>query len=134
MATVPQEYRELIAGGVYGTIGTVDPDGNPHMTPIWIDFDTESKLFLINTVPGRRKERNLRRNPSVALSYTHDEDPRRYLSIQGEAVEFTTDGAIEHYNELAENLLRESNFYEKRYEEDIGRVKIAIEAQSIYSR
>jgi PPOX class probable F420-dependent enzyme len=134
MSTIPHEYQELMAGGGYGTISTVDPDGSPHMTPIWIDFDRDDGRFLINTVPGRRKEMNLRRNPAVALSYMHPENPRRYISIQGEAVEFKSEGAIEHFNEIAENLLGESNFYEHRYEEDVPRVIVAIEAESVYTR
>jgi PPOX class probable F420-dependent enzyme len=134
MATVPDEYRELLDGGVYGTIATVDPDGAPHMTPIWIDFDPGVGRFLINTVPGRRKERNLRRNPAVALTYIHPENPRRYIAIQGAAVEFRSDGAIEHFDELAENILGESNFYETRYDEDVSRVIVAIEADSVYTR
>jgi PPOX class probable F420-dependent enzyme len=134
MAEVPEEYQALIAGGVYGTVGTIDPDGAPLMTPIWIDYDPERNRFLINTVPGRRKEQHLRQNPRVALTYVHTDDKRRYLSVQGEATEFTTDGAIEHYNKLAETLLGESNFYERRYDEDIGRVIIGIEPHSVYSR
>lgn len=134
MVTVPEEYQSLIAGGVYGTIGTLDPEGDPLMTPIWVDYDPERNQFLINTVPGREKEQHLRRNPSVALTYVHEDDERRYLSVQGEAVDFVTEGAIDHYNRLAENLLGEENFYERRYEEDIGRVVVRIEPSAVYSR
>jgi PPOX class probable F420-dependent enzyme len=134
MAEVPEEYQTLIAGGVYGTVSTLGPDGAPLMTPIWIDYSPVDNRFLINTVPGRRKEQHLRRDPRVALTYVHTDDKRRYLSVQGEATGFTTDGAIEHYNDLAEALLGESNFYERRYDEDIERVIIGIEPRSVYSR
>ncbi|MFC7133241.1 MULTISPECIES: pyridoxamine 5'-phosphate oxidase family protein [Salinibaculum] len=134
MVNVPDEYQSLIAGGVYGTIGTLDGDGAPLMTPIWVDYDPERNQFLVNTVPGREKEQHLRRNPAVALTYVHEDDERRYLSVQGEAVEFVTEGAIDHYNRLAETLLGEENFYERRYEEDIGRVIVRIEPSAVYSR
>jgi PPOX class probable F420-dependent enzyme len=134
MASVPAEYQSLISGGVYGTIGTVDADGAPLLTPIWIDYEADRNTFVVNTVPGREKEQHLRQNPAVGLTYVHEDDERRYLSVQGEAVEFLTDGAIKHYNRLAENLLGESDFYDRRYEEDVGRILIRIEPHRVYSR
>lgn len=134
MASIPDEYRALATRGVWGMISTVDPDGVPNTTPVWIDFDDDRGHFLVNTVEGRLKERNLRRDPTTSLAFVHPEHPRRYLSVQGEAVAFTTEGAIEHFDDLARRLLGEEDFYEHRYEADVVRVIVRIAPDRVYSR
>jgi len=65
---------------------TLNPDGSPHVTPMWVDAADEGHV-LVNTAVGRVKDRNARRDPRVALSVQDAGDPYRWVSVTGEVVE-----------------------------------------------
>jgi PPOX class probable F420-dependent enzyme len=93
--------RELLRGKNYAHFVTLNPDGSPHAAPLWIDADDEG-FVLVNTAVGRRKDRNVRRDPRVAVSLHEQADPYRWLSVQGTVVEFVGEPrALEHIGELA---------------------------------
>jgi len=103
MATVPAEYHDLFEKRTIAHFSSLLPDGSPHVVPVWIDFD--GTHLLVNTASGRRKTRNVRRDPRVALSMTDPDDPYRYLGVRGEVVEVTEDGADDHIDELARRYM-----------------------------
>lgn len=103
MTGVPAAYRDLFERETYAAFATVMPDGTPQVTPVWIDFDGEH--LLVNTARGRQKERNVRANPRVGVLAMDPEDPYRYLSVRGEVVEITEEGAVEHIDELARRYM-----------------------------
>lgn len=84
--------------------------GDPHTTPVWIDYDPADDRLVVNTERGRRKERNVARDPTVSVSMTDPENPYRFLSVTGEVVETTTDGARDHIDALAERYLGEETY------------------------
>jgi hypothetical protein len=51
------------------------------------------ELLLGNTVRGSPKEQHVEERSHVAVSMTDPDDPYRFLSIRGEAVELTEEGA-----------------------------------------
>jgi PPOX class probable F420-dependent enzyme len=82
-------------------VATTNPDGSPHVAPVWSDADLERNLVLFNTAEGRRKVRNLRRDPRVGLAAHLPERPSPALLIEGEVERFTTEGALEHIDALS---------------------------------
>ncbi len=78
------------------------------MTPVWFDFDGTN--LLINTARGRMKDRNLRRDPRVAVSITDPENPYRYVGIQGRVSEMTENGADAHIDKLAKKYLNKDKY------------------------
>ena len=73
----------------------------PHATPLWIDVDDEG-FVLVNTAVGRRKDRNVRRDPRVALSLHEQDDPYRWLSVNGTVTGFVGEpDALRHIAALA---------------------------------
>lgn len=80
---------------------TVMPDGTLHVTPVWVDYGFEAQRVLVNTARGRRKARNVRRDPAVGVSMTDPNDPYRFVSDQGKLVEVTKEGPVAHVDELA---------------------------------
>ena len=68
---------------------TLNPDGSPHSTPLWIDADEDGHI-LVNSAVGRRKDRNVRRDPRVAVSVHEQGDPYKWLSVQGTVVSIVT--------------------------------------------
>ena len=92
--------RDLLKSKSLAHFATLMADGSPQTTPVWIDVD-ENGFVLVNTAPGRTKDRNVRRDPRVALSITDLEDPYRWILVRGRVVETRTEGAWEHINELS---------------------------------
>ena len=99
MVEIRDSHRDLLEGTVVATFVTMLPNGAPHATPTWVDYDGE--FVLVNTVEGRRKERNVRADPTVAVCLVDPENTSRYLSVTGVVEERTTEGAVEHIHELA---------------------------------
>lgn len=64
-AEVPDTIRELLRLRLVVTLGTVNTDGTPHLTPIWFRFDG-GRLYL-PTGSTSRKVRNLRARPDATV-------------------------------------------------------------------
>jgi len=60
---------------------------------------------ISNTAEGRLKERNLARDPRVAVSVTNPENPCESLLVRGRVVEIAREGADEHIDALAKRYL-----------------------------
>jgi PPOX class probable F420-dependent enzyme len=82
-------------------VATVNRDGSPHVAPVWSDADLERNLVLFNTADGRRKARNLRRDPRVGLAAHVPERLSPALLIEGQVERFVTEGALEHIDALS---------------------------------
>ena len=72
---------------------TINPDGSPTATPVWASVD--GAQVVVNTAIGRRKERNARRDPRVALAMVDRENPYSWIEIRGLVVEFTEGAAAD---------------------------------------
>jgi PPOX class probable F420-dependent enzyme len=79
-------------------------DGAPQATPTWIDIDNR-KTLLINTAEGRQKQKNITRDPRVAISIIEHNNPYHMVMIRGRVVEQTNTGADEHIDKLAKKYL-----------------------------
>lgn len=88
MAALTTEDLELLRGGNYGQLVTLNADGSPQVTVLWVDADEGH--VLVNTAEGRAKDRNLRRDPRAAVSVVKDGDWYRWLSVTGTVVERIT--------------------------------------------
>ncbi|AXB47035.1 PPOX class F420-dependent oxidoreductase [Amycolatopsis albispora] len=75
--------RALVDGRNYAALATVNADGSPQTSAMWVGRDGDDLLF--STVAGRVKERNLRRDPRVSVTIMDREDPERYTEIRGRA-------------------------------------------------
>jgi PPOX class probable F420-dependent enzyme len=60
---------------------------------------------VVNSAKGRQKDRNLRRDPRVALSLQDPENPYRYLEVRGRVIEITEQGADAHIDALAKKYM-----------------------------
>ncbi|KTR87705.1 pyridoxamine 5'-phosphate oxidase [Microbacterium testaceum] len=65
-------------------LATLMRDGAPQSTPIWVDVDDERLVFF--TEVDTLKDRNLRRDPRVAISVTGADSPYAMAFVRGEAV------------------------------------------------
>jgi len=106
--TLPEKYSDLLKKKAFANLGTLNPDGSPQVTPVWVDYD--GKHVRINSALGRAKDKNIRRDPRVSMAIQDPENPYRYLEIRGKVVEITQKGADEHIDSLAKKYLGKDTY------------------------
>jgi PPOX class probable F420-dependent enzyme len=106
--TIPATHQDLLQKPAFASLATLNSDGSPQVTPVWFEYDGEH--IVINTARGRVKDRNLRREPRVALSIMDPANPYRYLGIQGRVAEMTEDGADAGIDRLAKKYLGKDTY------------------------
>jgi PPOX class probable F420-dependent enzyme len=79
--TLSETARALIDGLNFASIATINPDGSPQTSVVWVTRDGDDLLF--STVIGRRKERNLRRDPRVSVTIFDQQEPYTYVEVRG---------------------------------------------------
>ena len=88
MAGLPEGARELIESGALGHLVTLNPDGSPQVTCIWVGLGGD-ELVSAHLAPDQRKLRNVRRDPRVTLSFegtrVHPPGLKEYLVVHGRA-------------------------------------------------
>jgi len=75
--------RALVDGTNPAVLATVNPDGSPQTSVVWVGCDGDD--VLISTTAGLKKERNLRRDPRASLLVIDKTEPERYVEIRGTA-------------------------------------------------
>jgi PPOX class probable F420-dependent enzyme len=91
------ERARLLEEPNFATVATLNPDGSPQLSIVWIDWDGENVVF--NTAAGRAKPRNLERDPRASVLVVA-KDGYRWVSVRGRA-EIATEGAEDHIDKLA---------------------------------
>lgn len=82
----------------FATVATLSPDGQPHLTVVWITRDGDDLLF--STTVDRLQGKNAAREPRVTLLISPPDNPYAYAEIRGTAT-VTPDSTHELLNELA---------------------------------
>jgi PPOX class probable F420-dependent enzyme len=82
-AELNDSVRRLLDEPNPAVLGTINPDGSPQTSVVWVGRDGND--LLISTAAGRRKERNMRRDPRVSLTVLDRGDPQLYAEIRGVA-------------------------------------------------
>jgi PPOX class probable F420-dependent enzyme len=108
MATIPSSHADLLNKPAFAHLATLNADGSPQVTPVWVDFD--GTHVVVNTARGRVKAKNLEREPRVALSIADPENPYRYLGIQGRVVNMNENGGDAHIDKMAKKYLGKDTY------------------------
>jgi PPOX class probable F420-dependent enzyme len=103
MAQIPAEARHLFEGTNFAHVATLNPDGSPQVSPVWVGI--EGDLVVFNTAAGRVKPRNLERDERVAVSIINQENPYENILVQGRVAEITTEGADDDIDALAKRYM-----------------------------
>jgi PPOX class probable F420-dependent enzyme len=105
---IPDAYADIFKKTAFAHLATLMPNGQPQVTPVWIDYDGRHILF--NTAEGRQKDKNLQRDKRVSLSMTDPDNPYRYLEVRGQVVERTKSGADQHIDKMAKKYLGKDKY------------------------
>ena len=96
-AQLPALARELLDKHTFAVITTVNPDGSPQASVIWAKRDRDEIVF--STIRGRRKTRNIQRDPRVSFVAYDPANPYRYVEVRG-SVSMTEQGGDALIDEL----------------------------------
>lgn len=103
---LPPSVVGLLSGPVLGHVVSLNPDGSPHVTGVWLGLDGDDIVFA--SMYAWRKTKNLMRDERVAISVEsgdfHATGLREYLVVRGRA-EVTEGGAFSLLRHLAESYM-----------------------------
>jgi PPOX class probable F420-dependent enzyme len=101
--------RSLFENKNFAFVATSMKDGSPQITPTWVDI--EGSLILINTALGRLKQKNLKRDPRIAVAVADKNNPYEMVTVRGEVVEHVTGEAAEtHIDKLAKKYIDKDKY------------------------
>ena len=81
--TFDEVARELLDGRNVATVATLNPDGAPQTSVVWIARDADTVSF--SAIATRQKVRNLVRDPRISLTVFDAANPYRSVEIRGTA-------------------------------------------------
>ncbi len=102
MSGLPSELSELIEAGPMAHLATINADGSPQVTVIWVGLDGDD---LVSAHLGwYAKLRNIDRDPRVVLSFDAPRDRGAFLNpyamLRARATIQPSDGAWDLLNRL----------------------------------
>ena len=125
-ATLTTKARALLDRPVIANVATVDAEGRPQITPVWVDMEDGAVVF--NTARGRVKDRNLSANPNIAVSVVDPDDAFNVVVVRGTA-RAVEEGADAHIDRLAKKYMGLDE-YPMRQPGEV-RVKYVLDAEAI---
>jgi PPOX class probable F420-dependent enzyme len=95
--SLPQQAKTWIDEHEFAMIATIQPDGQPQLSVVWVSYDGDD--LLVSTVKGRRKHLNLERDPRVTVLVYPRGMPYTYVEVRGSAT-MTEEGGRELIDRL----------------------------------
>ncbi|MGD0374397.1 MAG: PPOX class F420-dependent oxidoreductase [Streptosporangiaceae bacterium] len=80
-ASLSDTARKIIDAPNPAVLATINPDGSPQTSVVWVRRDGND--LLISSAAGRRKDRNLARDPRVSVTVYDTADPLEYVEVRG---------------------------------------------------
>ncbi len=82
-APISAEVEAFLSQPHVAALATVRPNGRPHVTPVWYDFDGTE--FIVSTFRTGQKLKNVSRKGFAALSIFTQEAPYLNVIVEGTA-------------------------------------------------
>ena len=98
MSALSAAERSFLENPFIGVVTTLQPDGSPQSTVVWVDVDDDG--ISINTAYGRVKPRNLEHDPRLSLVVVDPQDPYRWFKVLGKG-RLVDEGADEQIDRLS---------------------------------
>ncbi len=106
--SLPENWKTILKQPVLVHFTTVMADGSPQTSPVWVDVDGDD--ILINSAVGRVKDKNVRRDPRVAVSAVDPDNAYRALMVRGRVIDITTEGAEAQIDALAKKYIGQDTY------------------------
>ena len=96
---IPNSHTDLLHRPIIVAFGTIMPDGQMQITPVWCSYD--GTHIIVNATAKRQKHRNVLERPNVTIMAFDPDNQFRYLEVRGIVEEITPEGGGESMNELS---------------------------------
>jgi PPOX class probable F420-dependent enzyme len=110
-AELSEHVRRRLEEPNFWHLATVNPDGSPQSTTVWTDL--RGDRILLNSALGRKKPRNIEREPRIAMSWHGETENGGYetVAIQGRVVDtIVGDQAEADIDSLAQKYIGQSPY------------------------
>ena len=125
--SLPEDLKAVIDARNFAHLVTLDPDGTPQASAMWITREGDQIVF--NTAQGRRKWRNMNRDPRVAISISPADKPYENWSIQGQVAEMRTSDGVAVIDRLAQKYIGREKY--PWLTPDMVRVTVIVDVERI---
>jgi PPOX class probable F420-dependent enzyme len=102
MATLPEAAQALFDATEFVTLATVQPDGQPQLSVVWVEREGDD--LLMSTTTNRQKYRNLERDPRASVLLYPKDNPYSYVEVRGN-VTMTEEGGRELIDRLNQKYM-----------------------------
>lgn len=119
-----KRQAKVLQGANEAVVATLRPDGSPHTSVVWVDWDGEYVTF--NTKLSRDKARHIGRDPRVSITVIDASGPYRHVTVEGTG-ELDEQGAAEHMNRMARKYTGEA------FANTEGRVIVRVRPERVHS-
>ena len=92
MPELSDKAKALLDAPEFATIATINPDGQPQLSVVWVTRDGDD--VLVSTIKDRQKHRNITRDPRVTVLVFPKDSPYEYVEVRGTAT-MTEEGGRE---------------------------------------
>jgi PPOX class probable F420-dependent enzyme len=96
--SLPETARRLLNPPVFAVLATVNADGSPQSSVVWLRTDGDELVF--STIRGRLKTGNMERDPQVSVCAYDPDDPYHYVEVRG-TVSLTEKGGDDLIDEMS---------------------------------
>ncbi len=125
--SLPEDLKAVIDARNFAHLVTLDPDGTPQASAMWIMREGDQIVF--NTAQGRRKWRNMNRDPRVAVSIIPAAKPYENWSIHGQVAEMRTSDGVAVIDRLAQKYIGREKY--PWLTPDMVRVTVIVDVERI---
>ncbi|MFF3224810.1 PPOX class F420-dependent oxidoreductase [Nocardia suismassiliense] len=115
----------LLDGKNYAALATLNADGSPQTSAMWVLRDGDDLLF--STLEGRLEHRNMLRDPRVSVTVIDFADGKHYVELRGRAT-------ITHDDDLRVGHRLSWKYDGKDYDEPApGQVRVEVDKATGYA-
>lgn len=103
MIRIPEHYQDLFDRPIIVSLATVQPDGQPQVTPVWADY--VDGHVRVNTAAGRQKHRNLIERPQATILVVDPDNVQRFVEVRGRVADVSEETGDAVIDKLAHDYL-----------------------------
>jgi PPOX class probable F420-dependent enzyme len=130
---IPDSTRDLFERPILCALSTINPDGQPHIVPVWCDFD--GTYVRVNSPAASRKARNMSVGTKVTALLIDPQQFYHWIEVMGHVIEIRDEqhGARDHINSLSQKYTGNA-VYQGYGNSNIDRMMYIIEPDKVNGR
>jgi PPOX class probable F420-dependent enzyme len=108
---IPDSHKDLLERPIVVSLATVNPSGQPQVTPVWVDYD--GTYVRVNSARGRQKVKNMEARPQVTILAVDPDNAYRWMEVRGRVEDVDEANGLDHINKLSKKYRGEEDYYQR---------------------